>query len=440
MISEAVLGLIALGVLFIGILTGYPMAFTFIFIGLVFGFVGMEDRVFKLMQAQFFALMRNTTLSAIPLFLFMGFVLEQSGLMERVFGALRLLLGGLRGSLYLVVLLVATVFAAATGIVGASVTVLGVMASPIMRQSGYSASLSAGAIGAGGTLGILIPPSILLIVLGPVVGVPVTQLFSAAIIPGLILATVYIIYTLVRSWFNPELGPPVPQEELDGISLAGKLRELFLGVIPVTLVIAFTLGVIIAGVATPTDAAATGAFASLVLALAYRRMDLPRFKQCLFATLKLTAMIMFLLGAANFFGAVFSRLGSADLLTDVLLSLDMAPMVMLFIMLAIVFVLGSPLEWIPIVLVIVPIFLPTMVELGFDPLWFSILVAVTLQTSWLTPPMALSAYFLKGVVPQWRMGEIYWGMSQFVILQLFVVALLAFFPGIVLWLPEVLSN
>ena len=440
MISEAVLGLIALGVLFIGILTGYPMAFTFIFIGLVFGFVGMEDRVFKLMQAQFFALMRNTTLSAIPLFLFMGFVLEQSGLMERVFRALRLLLGGLRGSLYLVVLLVATVFAAATGIVGASVTVLGVMASPIMRQSGYSASLSAGAIGAGGTLGILIPPSILLIVLGPVVGVPVTQLFSAAIIPGLILATVYIIYTLVRSWLNPELGPPVPQAELDGISLAGKLRELFLGVIPVTLVIAFTLGVIIAGIATPTDAAATGAFASLVLALAYRRMDFPRFKQCLFATLKMTAMIMFLLGAANFFGAVFSRLGSADLLTEILLSLDMAPMVMLFIMLAIVFVLGSPLEWIPIVLVIVPIFLPTMVELGFDPLWFSILVAVTLQTSWLTPPMALSAYFLKGVVPQWRMGEIYWGMSQFVILQLFVVALLAFFPGIVLWLPEVLSN
>ena len=440
MISEPVLGLISLGVLFIGILTGYPMAFTFIFIGLTFGFVGMEDRVFKLMQAQFFALMRNTTLSAIPLFLFMGFVLEQSGLMERVFQALRLLLGRLRGSLYLVVLLVATVFAAATGIVGASVTVMGVMASPIMRQSGYSASLSAGAIGAGGTLGVLIPPSILLIVLGPVVGVPVTQLFTAAIVPGLLLSTVYIMYTLVRSWMNPALGPPVPQAELDAISLGGKLRELLLGVIPVTLVIAFTLGVIIAGIATPTDAAATGALASLMLALAYRRMDFPRFKQSLFGTLKVTAMIMFLLGAANFFGAVFSRLGSADLLTEILLSLDLAPMVMLFIMLGLVFVLGSPLEWIPIVLVIVPIFLPTMVELGFDPLWFSILVAVTLQTSWLTPPMALSAYFLRGVVPEWRMGEIYWGMSQFVVLQLFVVALLAFFPQIVLWLPETLSN
>lgn len=440
MISEPILGLISLGVLFIGILTGYPMAFTFIFIGLIFGFVGMEERVFKLMQSQFFTLMRNTTLSAIPLFLFMGFVLEQSGLMERVFRSLRILLGGLRGSLYLVVLLVATVFAAATGIVGASVTILGVMASPIMRGSGYNNALSAGTIAAGGTLGILIPPSILLIVLGPVVGVPVTQLFTAAIIPGLMLAAIYILYTLVRSWINPELGPPVPQEELDSMSLGYKLRELMLGVIPVTLVVAFTLGVIIAGIATPTDAAATGGFASLTLALAYRKLDFKQFRQCLFSTLKMTAMIMFLLGAANFFGAVFSRLGSADLLTEFLLSLELAPLAMLFIMLAMVFVLGSPLEWIPIVLVIVPIFLPTMVELGFDPLWFSILVAVTLQTSWLTPPMALSAYFLKGVVPEWRMGEIYWGMSQFVVLQLIVVTLLAFFPQIVLWLPSVLAN
>ncbi|WP_018700891.1 TRAP transporter large permease [Amorphus coralli] len=437
--TDATLGLVSLGLIFVGLLTGYPMAFTFIFISLVFGWLGMGDRVISLMQYQFFALMRDTTLAAIPLFLFMGFVLEQSGLMERMFKALRLLLGRVRGSLYLIVLLVATVFAAATGIVGASVTVLGVMAAPMMMQSGYDTRLSAGAIAAGGTLGILIPPSILLIVMGPVVGVPVSDLFTAAIIPGLMLSTAYIAYTLIKSYLNPELGPPLSLEEINETSGAEKVRELLLGIIPVTVVIAFTLGVIIGGVATPTDAAASGALASLVLALVYRRMSWPSFKKCVYSTLTMSAMIMFLLGSANFFGAVFSRLGSANLLTDYLLSLPFSPTIMLMIILAIVFVLGSPLEWIPIVLVIVPIFLPTMVEMGYDPLWFSILIAVTLQTSWLTPPMALSAYFLKGVVPQWKMGDIYLGMTQFVVLQLIVVALLVAFPQIVLWLPNALQ-
>lgn len=439
MISLEVLGLIALALVFVGILTGYPMAFIFIFIALVFGYFGLEGRVFDLMKAQFFSLMRNTTLAAIPLFLFMGYVLEQSGLMERVFRALRLLMGRVRGSLYLVVLIVATVFAAATGIVGASVTVLGVMAAPIMQATGYNDRLSAGAIGAGGTLGILIPPSILLIVLGPVVGVPVSELFTAAIIPGLMLSITYIIYTLARSWFQPSLGPPLTDAEIAETSIWQKFGELAVGVVPVLVIIGFTLGVIILGIATPTDAAATGGFASLMLALIYRRMTWQKFKTCVFNTLLNTSMIMFLLGAANFFGAVFSRLGSADFLTQWLLDLPLGPESMLLIMLAIVFVLGSPLEWIPIVLVIVPIFLPTVAEMGYDPLWFSILVAVTLQTSWLTPPMALSAYFLKGVVPGWRMGDIYVGMTQFVALQLIVVLLLVAFPELVLWLPEKLN-
>jgi len=437
--TDPVLGLVSLGAIFLGILTGYPMAFTFIFVSLVFGYIGMGDRVIGLMQYQFFSLMRNTTLAAIPLFLFMGFVLERSGLMDRMFRALRLLLGRLRGSLYLIVLLVATLFAAATGIVGASVTVLGVMAAPIMQQTGYDTRLSAGAIGAGGTLGILIPPSILLIVMGPVVGVPVSDLFTAAIVPGLVLASAYIVYTLARSYLNPDLGPPLSSRELAETSFGEKMLELMLGIVPVMVVICFTLGVIIGGIATPTDAAACGALASLVLAVAYRRMTWKSFKQCVFQTLLLSSMIMFLLGSANFFGAVFSRLGSADLLTEYLLGLPLSPTVMLLIILFIVFVLGSPLEWIPIVLVIVPIFLPTMVEMGYDPLWFSILVAVTLQTSWLTPPMALSAYFLKGVVPDWKMGDIYLGMTQFVVLQLIVVLLLVMFPQIVLWLPNALQ-
>lgn len=437
--SEPILGLVSLGLLFVGILAGYPMAFTFIFIGLVFGYFGMGERVVGLLQFQFFALMRNTTMAAIPLFLFMGFLLERSGLMERMFMALRLLLGRVRGSLYLVVLIVATVFAAATGIVGASVTVLGVMAAPIMTASGYDTRMSAGAIGAGGTLGVLIPPSILLIVLGPVVGVPVSDLFTAAIIPGLLLSVVYILYTLIRSYLRPELGPPVSFAELGETTLLEKLKELFLGIIPVVGIIGATLGAIVSGLATPTDAAACGALAALVLALLYRKMTWEAFKYCVYNTILLTAMIMFLLASANFFGAVFSRLGSAALLTDFLTGLPFSPLVMLVIMLGIVFVLGAPLEWIPIILVVVPIFLPTMVQLGFDPLWFAILVAVTLQTSWLTPPMGLSAFFLKGVVPSWSMGDIYLGMMQFVVLQLFVVGLLIAFPQIILWLPGVLN-
>ena len=435
--SEPILGLVSLGLLFVGILAGYPMAFTFIFIGLVFGYFGMGERVVNLLQFQFFALMRNTTMAAIPLFLFMGFLLERSGLMERMFMALRLLLGRVRGSLYLVVLIVATVFAAATGIVGASVTVLGVMAAPIMTASGYDTRMSAGAIGAGGTLGVLIPPSILLIVLGPVIGVPVSDLFTAAIIPGLLLSVVYILYTLIRSYLRPELGPPVSFAELGETTLLEKLRELMLGIIPVVGISGATLGAIVSGLATPTDAAACGALAALVLALLYRKMTWEAFKYCVYNTILLTAMIMFLLASANFFGAVFSRLGSAALLTDFLSGLPFPPLAMLVIMLGIVFVLGAPLEWIPIILVVVPIFLPTMVQLGFDPLWFAILVAVTLQTSWLTPPMGLSAFFLKGVVPSWSMGDIYLGMMQFVVLQLFVVGLLIAFPQIILWLPGV---
>jgi tripartite ATP-independent transporter DctM subunit len=436
--SNPTLGFLSLGLVIVGVLTGYPMAFSFIFIALVFGYIGFDQQVFYLLNYQFFGLMRDTTLAAIPLFLFMGYLLEQSGLMDRMFKALRVLLGPVKGSLYLIVLLVATVFAAATGIVGASVTVLGVMAAPIMMESRYSVRLSAGAIAAGGTLGILIPPSVMLIVMGPVVGVPVSDLFTAAIIPGLLLAAVYIFYALLRSFLNPSLGPPLSLEER-GTSLTAKLYELAVGVVPVTAVIAATLGSIIAGVTTPTDASATGAFAALVLSLAYRRLTWAQLRDCVYRTLETTSFILFLIAAANFFGAVFARLGSARALTDALLALPFPAPAMLLIILATVFVLGGPLEWIPIVLVVVPIFLPTVQKLGFDPLWFSILVAVTLQTSWLTPPMALSSYFLKGVVPIWSMKDIYLGMVPFVFLQLLVVLLLVAFPILILWLPSVVG-
>jgi tripartite ATP-independent transporter DctM subunit len=429
--SNPVLGLVSLVIAVLGVLTGYPMAFMFIFVALLFGFVGIGHQVFYLLTYQFFGLMTSVELAAIPLFLFMGYVLEQSGLMDRMFGALRMSLGGTKGSLYIIVLVVATVFAAATGIVGASVTVLGVMAAPMMIRSGYSTRLSAGAIAAGGTLGILIPPSVMLIVMGPLMGVPVSDLFAGAVIPGLLLSVFYLVYTVLRCQINPALGPALVYEGPKP-TFADKARELALGVIPIATVIMATLGLIIAGITTPTDAAATGAFASLLLTLGYRRMSWPRLKTAVFRTMETTAFIMFLIGAANFFGAVFARLGSGNLITSVLTSLPVSPMVMLFL----IFVLGGPLEWIPIVLVVVPILLPVVRHLGFDMLWFGILVAVTLQSSWLTPPMALSSYFLKGVVPQWSMKDIYLGMVQFVLLQLVVVLLLIKFPVLVTWLPH----
>lgn len=437
--ADPTLGFIGLALVFVALLSGFPMAFMFLFVALSVGYAGFHEQVFYLLTLQVFGTMTNTTLAAIPLFLFMGYILEQSGLMNRVFKALRLLLAPMNGSLYLITLLVATIFAAATGIVGASVTILGVMASPVMIESGYDTRMSAGVISAGGTLGILLPPSIMLIVMGPVVGVPVSDLFSAAIIPGLLLAILYIVYTLVRSAMNPKLGPPVHASE-NTMTFRHKLKELLVGVLPVAAVIIATLGAILAGIATPTDAAATGAFAALVLALAYRQLTWRQLKESVLRTALTSAMIMFLLVSANFFGAVFARLGSSAVLTQFLLSLPLTGIAMLALMLFIVFLLGSPLEWIPIVIVVVPIFMPTVKQMGFDPLWFSILVAVTLQTSWLTPPMALSSYFLKGVVPQWKMSDIYAGQIQFVVLQLIVVGILVAFPALTLWLPSVLGG
>jgi tripartite ATP-independent transporter DctM subunit len=433
--TNAVLGLVSLLVAVVGVLTGFPMAFIFIFVALLFGFIGIGHQVFYLLTYQFFALMTNVELASIPLFLFMGYLLEQSGLMDRMFLALRMTMGNTKGSLYIIVMIIATVFAAATGIVGASVTVLGVMAAPMMISSGYNTRLSAGTIAAGGTLGILIPPSVMLIVMGPLVGVPISDLFAAAIVPGLMLAAIYLVYALIRCHINPALGPALTYEGA-APSAAAKIRELLLGVIPIATVIMATLGLILAGITTPTDAAATGAFASLLLSFAYRRMGWRQFRTAVYRTMETTAFIMFLIGAANFFGAVFARLGSGNLLTDILLGFPFSPITMLVLMLLLVFLLGGPLEWIPIVLVIVPILLPVVKQMGFDMLWFSILVAVTLQSSWLTPPMALSSYFLKGVVPQWSMKDIYLGMLPFVFLQALVVALLIMYPALVTWLPH----
>jgi tripartite ATP-independent transporter DctM subunit len=429
-----ILGLVALGSLFLFIFVGFPIAFTLLFLGLVAGYIGIGPVVFNLMTLQVYSIMNEQVLSAVPFFLFMGYLLESSGLMERLFKAFQLMLARVSGSLYIAVTATATIFAAATGIVGSSVTLLGVMAGPTMRQSRYDVKLSAGCITAGGTLGILIPPSIMLVVMGPVVGVPVTDLFAAAIFPGLVLAGLYCGYCLIRCKFNPALGPSLPEDQRAS-SLAWLLKEFVLGVMPVTLVILATLGTIMFGVATPTEGAACGAVGSLALTLIYRKMTWSNLLTSMYRTVEISAMILLLCAASNFFGAVFSRLGSALLLTQVLLGMKLDPMLMLIAIMALIFVLGWPLEWVPIVLIIIPILMPMVREMGYNLTWFCTLVAVTLQTAWLSPPVALSAYFLKGVVPQWSLKEIYAGMVQFMALQVTGMGIVLVFPGIATWLP-----
>jgi len=434
-ISPATLGFILVAVMLFAIFIGFPISFTLIFLGFVFGYLGFGPLVFYLMTLQFSMVMTEQALAAVPLFIFMGIMMEQAGLMERLFSSVQLMLSRVRGSLYYAVLFVSVIFAAATGIVGASVTILGIMAAKSMNKSGYDVRLAAGTITAGGTLGILIPPSIMLVVMGPIMEIPVTDLFAAAIFPGIMLALLYAAYITFRCWKNPSLGPVLP-EEMRATSMKQVLVEFFLGLVPPAALVFAALGSILFGFATPTEAAGCGAMGALLLALAYKKLTLPKLQAVLVKTLEITALIMVLVAASNFFGSVFSRLGTPMVLTEFLLNLEVNRYFILFIVMAMIFLLGWPLEWVPIVLIIIPIILPLIESLEFNLTWFAILVAVNLQTAWLSPPVALSAYFLKGVVPEWDLKDIYIGMMQFMVLQIIGLIIIIIFPEIVLWLPN----
>ena len=436
-ISPETLGFILIAVMLFAIFIGFPISFTLIFLGFVFGYLGFGKLVFYLMTLQFSMVMTEQALAAVPLFVFMGIMMESAGLMERLFSAVQLMLSRVRGALFYAVLFVSVIFAAATGIVGASVTILGIMAAKSMNKSGYDVRLAAGTITAGGTLGILIPPSIMLVVMGPIMEIPVTDLFAAAIIPGIMLAFLYAAYVTIRCYLNPSLGPVLPME-MRAESMKAVWIEFFKGLVPPALLVFAALGSILFGYATPTEAAGCGAVGSLILALAYRKLTLPKLQIALVKTLEISALIMVLVAASNFFGSVFSRLGTPMLLTEFLLNLEMNRYFILAIVMAMIFLLGWPLEWVPIVLIIIPIILPLIEALGFNLTWFAILVAVNLQTAWLSPPVALSAYFLKGVVPEWDLKDIYMGMMQFMVLQVIGLILIVIFPQIALWLPTYL--
>jgi len=446
----AALGLAMLVVMIGAIFIGFPISFTLLFLALTFGYFGLGEVVFSLAYFQTIGMMKESLLAAVPLFIFMGFITEQAGLMERLFIALRLLLAPIRGSLFAVVILTATIFAMATGIVGAAVTVLGIMAAPIMIKTGYDGRLAAGAITAGGTLGILIPPSVMLIVMGPVLGVSVADLYAAAFGPGLMLAALYLAYLLGRSFLNPKLGPPVPKEERVS-SLPIIIREVTLGVVPLVGLIAAALGSILAGIATPTEAAGVGSLGALLLAAAYRKLTYAGLKRAVLSTTATSAMVLLLAATSNIFGAVFARMGTANWMTDTMLALQFSPVLMLVMVLLLVFLLGWPFEWPAIILVFLPIFYPVMealkVELGTSlgiptdmvMVWFGALVAVTLQTAFLSPPVAMSAYYLRQVVKEWSLATIYKGMFEFMILQVIAIAILVAFPAIATWFPTQLQ-
>ncbi len=435
--SNETLGLLMIIGMLLGMFIGFPISFVLIFLGIGFGYWGFGDLVFYLLTLQFYGSMMEQTLAAVPLFVFMGIMMEQARLMERLFDAVQQILARVRGSLYLAVMFVATIFAAATGIVGASVTILGIMAGKSMIRSDYDPQLSSGLIAAGGTLGILIPPSIMLVVMGPVLQVPVTTLFAAAILPGLLLATLFTGYAMIRCWINPALGRPLSFERRRGGAwhLWG---QFFKGLVPTAGLVLAALGSIVFGLATPTEGAACGAAGALLLAAAYGRLTWRTLKDALIKTLEISVLILFLVAASNFFGAVFARLGTPTMLADAMLGLDVNPYVLLLMLMALIFLLGWPLEWVPIVLIVVPFMLPLVTKLGFDLTWFGILVAVNLQTAWLSPPVAMSAYFLRGVVPEWQLMDIYKGMMQFMVLQLAALVLIMMFPQIALWLPQLL--
>jgi tripartite ATP-independent transporter DctM subunit len=434
-VTPELLGFLLLVVFFVAIFAGFPIAFTLLFLSLAFGYAALGDIVLYLTVFQTIGLMKEQVLVAVPLFIFMGYLLEQGGLMERLFHALRLLLGPVPGSLYVAVLATATIFGIAAGTVGATVAVVGIMAAPTMMRAGYDARLSAGAITAGGSLGILIPPSVMLIVMGPMMGVPVIDLYAASFGPGFLLAGIFIVWTVARCVVNPRLGPPLPETER-AVSPRTLLVELTLGMLPHLILTVVTLGPILAGMATPTEAAAVGVVGTFLMTLCYRTFTWPRFKDAVILTAQQSSMMFFLAVASNVFGAVFTRLGSATLMTETLVGLPLPPTGTLLVVMLLIFLLGWPFEWPTIVFVFVPLLQPAILTLGFDPLWFAVLVAVNFQTTFLSPPLATAAYYLKAVAPEWTLTDIHWGMAEFMVLQLIGLLMVVLFPGIGLWFPH----
>ncbi len=441
--SPEILTILMFVTLMVCIALGHPLAITLAGVATVFGLIdngGNVPALFNLFVNNSWGLFLNYTLVAVPLFIFMAQILDRSQVSEGLFDALYIVLGGLRGGLGLAVIVVSTVFAATTGIIGASVVAMGLMAGPSLLRRGYDRGLAAGIICSSGTLGILIPPSIMLVVYGGLTGMKETSvgmLFAGAILPGLLLSGLYIIYVLVRCGINPELGPPIPVEDRTHTT-AQKVSMTLKSFVPPFGLILTVMGTILAGVATPTEAAALGCVGAIVLAIANKKFNWPVLKQACISTLRTTSMIMLLFVGGKVFSVVFLSMGGGDVVADTLLGMDVSPYVVLAIMMAVVFFLGMFIDWAAILLVVVPIFTPIAADLGFNPLWFAMLVCVNLQCSFLTPPFGYALFYFKGVAPpEYTMGDIYKGIVPFVVIQLIGLVVMVSFPQIITWLPTV---
>jgi tripartite ATP-independent transporter DctM subunit len=447
-ITNQHLGMVMLGLIVIAILLGFPIAFTLMGLGMLFGFfafhrpgMGLTDNpVFDQMVLRTFGVMTADVIISVPLFIFMGYIVERSNIIDRLFRAMQLAMGGTPGSLAVATIATCAVFAAATGIIGAVVTLMGLLVLQPMLKAGYDARLATGSIAAGGCLGILIPPSVMLILYGATAGVSVVQLYAAAMMPGLMLAMMYIGYVMARAMLRPEQAPRLPLEERN-VPTWQVIKLLVTSVLPLALLIMAVLGSILAGVATPTEAAALGAMGACLLALSYRRLSWLRFKESVFLTARTTSMVCWLLVGSWLFSSTFAVLGGQHIIESWVLSFDLSPVEFLILSQIIIFLLGWPLEWTVIIVIFVPIFLPLLAHFGVDPIFFGILVALNLQTAFLSPPVAMAAFYLKGVAPPHvRLGQIFLGIIPFVMLIVVAMVLIYIFPQIVLWLPSVLYS
>ena len=428
------------------VLLGFPIAFTLLAMGVGFGYFAyftpdmtsiFDNRIFHLIINNTYSVMDNHVLTSVPLFLFMGYLVERAGIVSKLFFAIRLASHRLPASMAVAALVTCALFSTATGIIGAVVTLMGLLAWPAMIQAGYDKKFASGVICAGGCLGILIPPSIMLIVYAVIAQLSPLRLFAAAMLPGLLLAFLYICYAIGLAMWKPHLAPKPKAEEIPEKSVI--IREVIISFVPLFTLIILVLGTILGGLATPAEAAAVGAFGAIVLAYFYRTLKWEGFKESVFLTAKTSAMIMWLFIGSWTFASVFSYLGGHEIFEHFFKSLDLEPWQFLVITQIIIFMLGWPLEWTEILIIFVPIFLPLLKTFGVDPYFFAMLIALNLQTSFLTPPMAMSAYYLKGVQKKnVELMDIFKGIMPFLLIVVIAMIIMYNFPGLALWLPTAL--
>ncbi|MGQ9694262.1 MAG: TRAP transporter large permease [Thermodesulfobacteriota bacterium] len=426
--------------LLIGIFLGHYTAFTLGGLAVIFGLTLWGDtNVLYLFGQTINGMMTNFILVAVPLFIFMGCLMERSGIADTLFGSLHIILGGLKGGLAIATIIICVLFAASTGIIAASISTMAVLALPAMMNRHYDPKLSVGTVMSGGCLGILIPPSIMLIIYGVTAGESIGKLYAGAIFPGLILSSLYILYILIICFLRPNLGPPLPSEERIAIPLSKKISSTLVSLVPPIGLIIAALGSIIAGMATPTEAAAVGALGTIIIAAIYKKLTFRVIKESCLITLKTTSMVLWIVAGALCFASVLMGLECGKAVEELMLDLGVNRYVILFIMMAILFILGCIMDWAEIILITVPIFSPIVNALKFDPLWFGIVFCVNLQLSFLTPPFGYALFFMRGLAPPGiTIYDIYRSIWPFLILQTIALVIIIIFPQTVLWLPSLL--